>query len=68
MGLGDTLSHVVTIALAFGLIMIASGITLWVFEKLHDYAIDWQLQLSVLGLILLVFGGIAVKMFSEASR
>jgi hypothetical protein len=61
----DTVGQIITTALVLGLIMIAIGITLWIFEQLHNYSIDWQLQVSVLGLILLVFGGTALKLFQE---
>ena len=65
MSLQDVLGHVITIVLILGLFMLGIGITLWMFEKLQDYYLNWNIQLAVLGLILLVFGGVAMKLFQE---
>jgi len=65
MRLQEIMGHVITMILILGLFMVGIGITMWMFEKFQDYYISWQIQLAVLGLILLIFGGIAMKLFQE---
>jgi len=65
MRLQEIMGHVITMILILGLFMVGIGITLWIFEKFQDFYINWQIRLAVLGLILLIFGGIAMKLFQE---
>lgn len=61
----EVMSHMMTLILISGLFMVGIGITLWVFEKLQDQYVNWQIQLAVLGLILLIFGEVATKLFRD---
>jgi len=58
-------SIIVTAILIVGLSLVGIGFVLWIFEKFEEFYIDWKVKLAVLGLILLIFGGIATKLFSR---
>lgn len=65
MNLQEIIGRVITLILILGLFMAGIGIMLWMFERLQNFYITWQIQLAVLGLIFLIFGGIAMKLFQE---
>jgi len=65
MSFQDLISKVVTLILVVGLFMVGIGIALWVFQILQSYNVSWQIQLAAFGLILLIFGCIAIKLFRD---
>jgi len=58
-------NFIVTAILIVGLSLVCIGFVLWIFERFEEFYIDWKIELAALGLILLVFGGIATKLFSR---
>jgi len=58
-------SLIVTAIFALGLIMVGAGFALWVYEKFQEFNVSWQITLVALGLIVLIFGCIAAKLFSR---
>jgi len=61
----DVMSPIVTGILITGLLFVGIGFTLWIFEMFQAYDVSWHLQLTALGLVLLIFGGIATKLFQD---
>jgi len=45
--------------------MVGAGLALWVYEKFQEFNVSWQITLAALGLIVLIFGYIAAKLFSR---
>ena len=65
MELKQVTSLIVTAIFAFGLFMAGAGLAFWVYEKFQELNVSWQITLVALGLILLIFGGMGVKLFSR---
>jgi hypothetical protein len=65
LNLEEVVSRIIILVLFIGLASVGIGAFLWIFERFQESSISWQLQLVILGVVLLFFGGIALKLFSR---
>jgi len=61
----EKLNSIATAALLIGLFAFGFGIISWFIEILQRYNMPWQIQLMVVGLVLILFVLIGAKLFSQ---
>jgi len=59
------LSGILTAVILSGLLLLGLGLSIWAFGLLARYNIPWEIQLAVLGILLLVFGALAARLLSR---
>jgi len=55
----------VTVFILSGLSVFVVGITSYLLERLQDFGIPWQIQIAVAGLMVMIVGGVAMKLASR---
>jgi len=61
----EVLNFAVTLILVIGLCVTGIGLALWVFRILQAFNAPWEIELAAIGLMMLIFGFIAAKLFSR---
>lgn len=61
----QSLSGILTAVILLGLLLFGLGLSVWIFGLLVQYGMPWEIQLAVLGVLLLIFGALAARLLSR---
>jgi len=63
--LREALEYTLTAAIFLGLLMVVIGISSWALEIIRQIDTSWQLQLALVGVLLMIFASLACRIFSR---
>lgn len=61
----EVLEYVLNALLFGGLTAIAIGFSSWAIRLLHEYEVSWEIEIAFIGILLMIFAGIAAKLLSR---